>query len=94
MAGSESFLTYVLARYGVWGTSYHIFFLLLLWKAIKSKSKEFYILMVYSIISCIGISLLGNTYGAHNIVIYLYIFTLLNNSKKEMEAASLLKRRL
>ena len=80
LAGSESFLTYVLARYGIWGISYHIFFLLLLWKSIRSNNKEFYLLMVYSISSCVGISLLGNTYGAHNVVIYLYIFTLLNTS--------------
>lgn len=80
LAGSESFLTYVLARYGIWGISYYVFFLLLLWKAIRSNNKEFYLLMVYSISSCVGISLLGNTYGAHNVVIYLYIFTLLNAS--------------
>jgi hypothetical protein len=82
LAASESFFTYVLARYGIWGISYYVFFLLLLWKSIKSNNKEFYLLMVYSISSCVGISLLGNTYGAHNIVIYLYIFTLLNTSNQ------------
>lgn len=75
-AGSESFFTYVLARYGIWGTSYYIFFLMLLWKSINSGEQEFYLLMIYSIISCAGISLLGNPYGSHNIAVYLYIFSL------------------
>jgi hypothetical protein len=83
-AGSESFFTYVLARYGIWGISYYIFFVMLLWKSIKSGEQEYYALVLYSIINCGGISLLGNPYGANNMAIYLYIFSL--SHQAEMRA--------
>lgn len=81
IASTESFFTYVLARYGIGGIVYIFFFLWCLWKPLTTKRFDAYLWGMLIFVLTMSLSLNATTYSFFSIVNFWMFFSLLQQKR-------------
>ena len=80
IASTESFFTFVLARYGIPGVSYLLFFLWCLWKPLIKRRFDAYLWGMLIFVLTMSLSLNATTYSFFSIIGFWIFFSLLQQN--------------